>query len=297
MSSLSIKKYTSKIIRTPALLKDTKIFLSNWVEGLSTNDNTRRAVESNLFGQPARSYVKQFLGAFKERYTFGDDRDEALRYLVRKGRDERVVNGVLYYHTAMADALLYDFVADYLFERYSLGNSYIMTDDVELYIRKLATEGKTTTYWSDNVCNRVACNILTTLRDFLILEGKVKKRIAPVHLPIPAFVYIAFSLRKTVQAGEKILQHRDWRLFLLDAPAVERLFLEAHLQKFLNYQTVGKMVHRLPLRITHGGCGCHRFLTVSLCWRRISRPRPSGSAPITICLLPFSAMIPKTSST
>ena len=242
MPSRDAHVYTSKIIRAPALLKDTKIFLSHWAEGLTTDENIQRAAEANRFGRPARSYVKQFLAAFKERYIFGDERDEALRTMVRKGRDEAVVNRILYYHTVLADFLLYDFVADYLFDRHSRGNSYIITKDAEQHIKKLAHEGKTGAPWSDSVCNRVARNILTTLRDFLILEGNVKKRIAPVHLPIPAFLYVAFSLSRRVNAGEKVLHHRDWRLFLLDAPAVERLFMEAHQQKLLSYQTVGKMI-------------------------------------------------------
>jgi len=234
--------FTSKIIRAPALLNDTKIFLSNWDEDLSVDENINKAIEENIFGRPARSYVKQFLVAFKERYLFGDARDGALRTLVRKGHDDTVINRILYYHTAQADPIIYEFVTEYLFDLHRRGESYLTTKEAQRYIRKLSDEGKTTKEWTDNVCNRVARNILTTLRDFMILEGNVKKKVAPVYLPIKAFVYIAYNLNEKVHAGEKVLNHPEWRLFLLDSRTVERLFLEAHQQKMLDYRSAGNII-------------------------------------------------------
>jgi len=241
--------YTSKIIRAPALLDDTKIFLSHWDEGLTVDENIQKAIEENIFGRPARSYVKQFLGAFKERYIFGDERDRALRMLVRKGHDNTVINRILYYHTALADSLLYDFVAGYLYEQQSRGTAHISAREAQQYIKKLSADGKTTTPWKDTVCNRVAQGLLSTLRDFSILAGKVKKKIAPVYLPIEAFIYVAFCIGREVKSGEKIVYHQDWKLFLIDAMTVERLFLEAHQQGYLSFQTAGKLV-RIEFRYT-----------------------------------------------
>lgn len=233
--------YTAKIIRTPALLNDTKIFLSHWDESLSIDENIKKAIERNIFGRPARSYVKQFLTAFRERYIFGDERDIALRNLVKKCQNSTLVHKILYYHTALADKLLYDFVVNHLYALHARGAEYISTKEAQLYIIKLSDEGKTTSKWSDTVCNRVARNLLTTVRDFSILEGKVRKKIAPVYLPIEVFVYVAFCLSKEVKSGNKILHHPDWRLFLLDSTVVERLFLEAHQRKFLTYQAAGNL--------------------------------------------------------
>ncbi len=175
MATTNSNPFTSKIIRAPALLNDTKIFLSNWNESLSVDENINKAIEENIFGRPARSYVKQFLAAFKERYLFGDERDKALRTLVREGHDDTVINRILYYHTAQADPIIYEFVTEYLFDLHRRGESYLTTKEAQRYIRELSNEGKTTKEWTDNVCNRVARNILTTLRDFMILEGTVNR--------------------------------------------------------------------------------------------------------------------------
>ena len=77
----------------------------------------------------------------------------------------------------------------------------------------MSDAGKMNTIWSDTVCNRVARNVLTTLRDFHVLEGKVKKNIAPVYLPIEAFAYIAYLLNRESPGGDKVLHHPDWSRF------------------------------------------------------------------------------------
>ena len=242
MSSDDSKAYTAKIIRAPALIHDTKVFLSCWDEALSVDENIQKAISDNIFARPARFYVKQFLTAFRERYVFGDERDAALRKLVRRGKDNAVIDRILYYYTTHADNLLYDFVVNYIFAAQSRGVEYISTKDAQEYTKKLSDEGKTSSKWGDTVCNRVARNILTSLRDFHILEGNVKKRIAPVYLPIEAFLYIAFSIGREVNSGDKVVNHQDWKLFLIDTATVERLFLEAHQRGFLSYQTAGNLM-------------------------------------------------------
>lgn len=238
----SDNKFTAKIIRAPALLNDSKIFLSTWDEKLSIEQNLQIATQQNIFGRRARSYVKQILESFRERFIFGDERDRALRRLVKSPLHPDIIDKILYCHTAIADPLLYHFVTDFLYELQTLDRKTISTREAQDYISKLAREGKTTTVWSDTVCNRVARNILTSLRDFHILDGAVKKYIAPVYMPIETFVYVAFHVYKKVKSGEKVLQHNDWKLYLLDAFSVERLFMEAQQNKFLNYQAAGNII-------------------------------------------------------
>ena len=237
------KKYTSKIIKVPALVPDAKLFLSQWDGELSVDENIERAIQYNIFGKTSRTFVKNILKAFKERFIFGDEQDEALRELVKSEVDQNIVDRILYYYTALADQLLYDFVINYVYEVQRSGRDlFITTMKAQRYIQRLSEDGKTTAEWSDTVCNRVARNTLTTLRDFHLLEGKVKKRIVPPYLPVESFVYIAYLLYQREPAGDKMIDHRDWKLFLLDSFAVERLFLEAHQYGYLTYNAAGSLI-------------------------------------------------------
>ncbi len=96
--------------------------------------------------------------------------------------------------------------------------------------------------WSQTVTAKVARGVLATLRDFGILEGTVKKRIAPVYLPVESFAYIAFALQQEGASGPHLVHHQDWLLFLFSPSVVEHMFLEADRHGLLHFQAAGKIV-------------------------------------------------------
>jgi len=83
---------------------------------------------------------------------------------------------------------------------------------------------------------------LATLRDFGVLEGSVKKRIAYVYLPVDAFAFIAFQLMREGLSGERLVHDSEWRLFFLPQGGAERFFLEAHQEGILEYYAAGRVV-------------------------------------------------------
>jgi hypothetical protein len=234
--------YTAKIIKANALLSDSKLFISQWEPQLSTEENIKNAIEYNIFGKSSRTFTKNIIHIFKNRFIFGDDQDNALRVIIKSNVESTIIDRILYYYTMCSDPLLYDFVAQYLYNSVQIGDTLITTNKAEKYFKKLSDEGKTNSKWSDIVCNRVARNVLTTLRDFHILEGKVKKYIAPTYLPLESFVYIAYLINRKSPGGERVLNHNDWKLFLLNSKEVERLFLEAHQRGFLTYYAAGSII-------------------------------------------------------
>lgn len=84
--------------------------------------------------------------------------------------------------------------------------------------------------------------MLAALRDFGLLEGASKKRIAPVYLPVESFAYLTFAAHREGVGGPQLVQHRDWHLFLLSPPVVEQMFLEADCSGLLRFQAAGKIV-------------------------------------------------------
>lgn len=113
--------------------------------------------------------------------------------------------------------------------------------DVEQALRKWIEEGKTSCAWGDYTIRRVSQGLLTTLRDFGVLQGVVKKRIAPFYLPVQAFSYIAFYLKQHQPSGTRLLDLADWKLFSLHHEGVERFFLEAHQHGLLEYHVAGSV--------------------------------------------------------
>ena len=145
-----------------------------------------------------------------------------------------------YWITARNERLLYDYVVDELVSRSRSHDRVLRTEEVSAWIE--ARVAKYHKKWSEGVLRRLAQAILAALRDFGILEGAVKKRIAPAYLPVESFAYLAYAIYRQGISGHSLVNHPDWALFLLSSGAVEHQFLEADRRDLLRYQAAGKIV-------------------------------------------------------
>lgn len=238
--------YSSKIIKASGLLADTKTLFSFWDENKTAEENFQEARRANIFGKASRSRVEDILTIFRQRYCPDNGSDLALRRLARSGLPAEVVDRVLYYYAALTDPLVYDFVTEYLYDLYERGRQVVAQEDALSFIDQAIAQGRTSSPWqSPETRMRVARGLLSTLRDFRVLQGarrSPRKTFAPAHLPVEAFLYIAFDIHRDVASGERLLHYPHWRLFLLDVNTVERLFVEAHQLSYLRYEAAGSII-------------------------------------------------------
>jgi hypothetical protein len=113
--------------------------------------------------------------------------------------------------------------------------------EVQKPLKKWVAEEKTSAFWSDPTVERIARGLLSALRDFGVLQGAVKKRIAPAYLPIEAFAFLAFYLKQHQPSAAKLVELPDWKLFFLAREGVERSFFEAHQSGLLEYHAAGSV--------------------------------------------------------
>jgi len=236
------RSYSSKIIKAGALLADTKTLLAHWDEALSVSENLQRFRRENILGKASRARADDILAIFRQRYLTAESVIKALTILVKGRFPDQALDRILYFHAAQADPLLHDLVADVLWQFYSKGKTDIFVEDIQATIRHWVDTGQTTGRWSDYTTLRVAQGILSTLRDFGVLEGNLHKRLAPQYLPAEAFAYIAFCLRQDQPSGQRLIADPEWRLFFLSHQAVERFFMEAHQRRLLEYYAAGSIV-------------------------------------------------------
>lgn len=242
MKNTASSPYSSRIIKAGALLSDTKALLSAWDSELSVNENLQRVRSFNLLGKTSRSRLEDILVIFRQRYLSEESVANALADLVKRGCNGNILDRVLYFHAVRSDSLLRDTVIDVLGSYWTRGIMEIDFEEIELVMRKWAAEGKTSGAWSEYTIRRVTQGVLATLRDFGILQGANKKRIAPAYLPIQAFAYIAFYLKQHQPSGSVLLSLDDWKLFFLPREGVERFFLEAHQHELLEYHVAGSVI-------------------------------------------------------
>jgi len=239
------RQYNARLTKGGALIPEVRALLRSWQPTGNTDELVNRHIRANTLGKASRARVRDVVRrVFLPRYVEGNP-PNAWRYLQpleRAGWPIENLRPLLYYHAARSDALLYDFVTQVVFDRWRLGALNITTRDALQFILEAEKLGRIDPPWSEAVVTRVGQGLLSALRDFGLLEGKAVKRIAPPNLPIPSFVYIAFLIKQETPSGQRVLEHRDWRLFLLDSISVEHLFIQAHQQEFLQYHALGNMV-------------------------------------------------------
>jgi hypothetical protein len=234
-------QYSSKIIKAGALLADTKTLISQWDARATVTENLRRFRQENVFGKASRSRVEDILAVFRLRYLVEEEVLQALVVLVRERLPAASLDRILYFHAAQSDRLLHDVVTEWLVPLQGRGISDIDVDAVGKLLSTWVVEGKTNGEWSEVTTLRVAQGLLSTLRDFGVLQGAVSKRIAPSYLPSTAFAYVMFYLKRHQPSGARLVEHRDWRLFFLSGEAVERFLFEAHQQGLLEYHAAGSV--------------------------------------------------------
>lgn len=233
--------YTARIIKAGALLPDTKALLHCWDPGRSINDNLVRIRSQNLLGKSSRSRAVNILAIFRQRYLAEESVANALARLVKNRLNGEALDRILYFHATRADRLLRDVVLQLLVPQWSRGLLDIDVNQVQKCLSKWVAEGRTSRPWGEYTVRRVCQGVLSTLRDFGVLQGAVKKRIAPAYLPIEAFAYVAFYLKQHQPSGAKLLDLPDWQLFFLPRVGVERFFMEAHQRGLLEFHAAGNV--------------------------------------------------------
>lgn len=226
------------------MIEESRLLIQNYEPDLSKSVWIEKIIENNILGKPTRSWIKEVVqGTFYPRYINGPVPDswKDLKKIEQNNHPKAEIIPILYYITAKSDNFLYDYITTEIFNRFFSGRLAVSARDVYEYIQSIPDE-KFNKRWSDYVKRRLSRGVMSTLRDFGILEGKGKKKIANYYLPLFSFVYIAFQINKNFKSGEKLLNHTDWKLFLLNTKLVERLFLEAHQHGYLNYHAAGGIV-------------------------------------------------------
>jgi hypothetical protein len=235
------QRYSSKIIKAGALLADTKTLLAHWDPGASDRENLDRMRRENLFGKASRSRVEDILAIFRKRYLGERSVAGALIALVKPPFPGAALDRILYFHAARSDRLLRDTVVDVLAPMKARGIAEIDVMGLQRILTGWVAEGRTAGHWSEPTTTRVAQGLLSTLRDFGVLQGEVRKRIAPAYLAVEAFAYVAFYLKQHQPSGARLIDSPDWTLFFLPREGVERSLFEAHQRGLLEYHAAGSV--------------------------------------------------------
>ena len=196
-------------------------------------------IRSNVLNKTTRARAADILRrTFIPRFVGGTPRNAwgLVRPLEDLSAAPNLVKPLYYWISAKAEPLISDFCHDYLFHRLGVARAGVSVENVRSW---LISKGCT---WSPVVTTKVARGLLAAFRDFGILEGKSQKRLASFFLPVGSFAYLAYCLHREGALGRNLVFHPDWQLFLMQTPAVEHYFLEAHQRRLIAYHAAGSTI-------------------------------------------------------
>lgn len=236
--SFSPEAVTARMQKGGALLPDMRAIVALWEEGMEKGDPLPEI--ARVLPKATLSRVKDtYTRSFRPRFLQGTPPDawKYARVLEDRGTELNVVRPFYYWLTARSEAALYGFVTERLLPAHRAGKFDVRTADASEWLDEV--NRRAGREWTPTVTLKTARGMLAALRDFGILEGENRKKIAPVSLNRQAFSLIAFCLAGLGVSGRAFLQHSDWKLFLLGETGVEHMCLESHQYGWMQFESAG----------------------------------------------------------
>lgn len=232
------RKYNTRLQKGGALIEEMRQLVRFWTTA-STEELRATAIRANVLNKATRARSADILRrTFLPRFLDGPIPNawKLVRPLEDVGASPQLLKPVYYWISAGSEPLIADFSREFLFPRLATAHVGIEQSEVLAWLENKGCG------WSPTVSIKVVRGLLAALRDFGILEGRARKRLANIRLPIGSFAYLAFCLHKLGSYGGQIAFHSDWQLFLLSVRETEQNFFEAHQRRLLQYHAAGNTV-------------------------------------------------------
>jgi len=221
------KLYTSRLGAGLGMIPETLDLLRLWQPGLTPMRLAKQALEAGLFSRTtARRNEDLAVEMFSPRYLVDGGRVAArLKFLLEHRFPQDSLVQIFFLQTARAHAILFDFVVDVYWPKYSAGAATLSRSDAEQFIRRALDAGRMEQRWSESTVRRVSGYLLGCCTDFGLLgEGKRDQRpIKRFSIRPDVALYLVHDLHFAGLSDMAVVSHCDWRLFGLEVPDVIRL--------------------------------------------------------------------------
>jgi hypothetical protein len=248
MSSSRAFVISSFTIIKGSLINETYAVFSGWDFDVSKAENLHRVREENPIGARSKSWARDIAWVLNRRFDPAG-RDRPLVELSKAGMDQDSWKPILLFHMTRDEFLLRDFLVNWLYDQFIQGAFRLSTAHVVTYLQILSKKKgiEWSGRWSEKTTARVASGLLKIAADFGLLKGAIRREFNSYHLPETSFLYLLQAIAERESNARRIVDARDWRLFLLDPADVERELLRLHQFRKLDYQAAGSLAQlKLP---------------------------------------------------
>jgi hypothetical protein len=216
-----IRYYNTALCKGQGMVSETIRLLQVWEPGMTSLQLSERVRSEGIFAKASAQRVSDIVNRmFVPRYLDHDGKPAIwLRMLVEQKISSDRLLQILLLYTAREHAILYDFIAEVYWPRYSSSSQFVFRDDSVNFIKSAQATGRIPTRWTEGNNVRIGRYILSALYDFKMLgEPQGDRRpILPFNLARSTSVYLVHELHFAGLSDSQILTHTDWSLFGLTA--------------------------------------------------------------------------------
>ena len=141
------------------------------------------------------------------------------------------LQAALLLHTARQDKLLYDIIQQIVVPHWFAAERELIRADVQRFLDEVQSAHPEVTGWSHSTREKLSSNVLTTLRDFGLLQGTVTKQIVEPIVPPVVVQHLIRLLQAEGIPLEQVAHHPDWQLWLWDAARAQKAIEMLKLQE------------------------------------------------------------------
>lgn len=228
-----------------ALLSEAFAVFRAVSEGVRLDELRAAALDTRLFRQSARETRRRIWDSIHWRYFAWNPPRWVISDLsaaaTTEPHDPRI-QGLLYLHYARRDRLTFEFVTNFLFQRWHERQVAVRRDDVLDFLANDHPDDANVRTWSDSTRKKLAGNLLSALRDFGVLTGVQRKVLQLPIVPPEVALHLCRLLHAEGLRGRALLEAPDWRLFLWEAHDIYMALAQLAQRGEIQFERSGRTV-------------------------------------------------------
>lgn len=233
-------KYTTQLAAGLGLIEETKMLLSIYNAGMTVSDLHKTSLESGLFPMvSARRLTNVIAECFSPRYL----KTDSAKYLkpISQNSPSILLKQFLLVFTALANQVLFDFIIEVYWNRYSSGRDTLSTDDAKDFVTKAIREGKTQKIWSETTIGKVSSYLIGCCADYGLLSSNRSsiRQITSIRLQDHVLLFFSYWLHFHGTGDNSIISNDIWKIFGLEPSDVREELKRISKNGWLIVQSAG----------------------------------------------------------
>jgi len=209
--------YSTQLQAGLGLIEETKTLLTIYNPGMTSSELYTQALESGLFPLVSARRLRNIIAeCFTPRYLKTNSANY-LKDITQKLPTHTTTQFFLVF-TALANRILFDFITDVYWNRYSSGSDLLSTDEARTFVSNAVYDGKTSTIWSESTVKRMSSYLIGCCADYGLISSKrgSNREMKGLRLHELTMLFFAYWLHFKDIGDNRIISHDIWKIFGLE---------------------------------------------------------------------------------